>query len=194
MRSTFLPRDAARLFAGIPARWWVAGGWAIDLWLGRQTRDHIDLDIAILRDEQSIVRARLVAWDLHLAHDGDLTPLATSDRVDPPLHAVWCRPSVSDAWAFELLMNDSSREEWLFRRDHDVRRPLAAIGRVNDEEIPFLSPEIVLLFKAKNRRDVDETDLENTLPTLDGPRRLWLADALHRVHPSHEWIERLEDG
>ena len=29
--------------------WWVAGGWALDLFLGRMTRPHHDVDVAILR-------------------------------------------------------------------------------------------------------------------------------------------------
>jgi len=32
-----------------PRAWWVAGGWAIDLHLGHQSRAHQDIDIAVLR-------------------------------------------------------------------------------------------------------------------------------------------------
>lgn len=192
MRSTFLPSDAARLLAGLPARWWVAGGWAIDLWLGRQTRDHEDLDIAILRSEQSIVRAHLVGWDLRLAHDGTLQPL-TAARVDPHFHAVWCRRRSADPWAFELLMNETVGREWLFRRDPSVRRPLARLGGVDHEGIPFMCPEIVLLFKAKHRREVDEADFATAVPRLHTEQRRWLGEAIQAVHPGHEWVGRLRE-
>lgn len=32
------------VMAGFPAPWWIAGGWAVDLSLGRQTRPHGDID------------------------------------------------------------------------------------------------------------------------------------------------------
>ena len=43
---------------GFPAPWFVSGGWAIDLFLGRVTRDHSDIEIGIYRraSPQSAVR------------------------------------------------------------------------------------------------------------------------------------------
>ena len=38
--------------------WWgIAGGWAIDLWLGEQTREHHDIEVVVRRDDQTVV------WD-----------------------------------------------------------------------------------------------------------------------------------
>ncbi|MGM7683701.1 nucleotidyltransferase domain-containing protein [Cytobacillus sp. Hm23] len=31
--------------------WFIAGGWAIDLFIGKQTRPHHDLEIAIFRKD-----------------------------------------------------------------------------------------------------------------------------------------------
>lgn len=33
--------------------WWMSGGWGIDALLGRETRDHIDLDVSIPADEEA---------------------------------------------------------------------------------------------------------------------------------------------
>jgi hypothetical protein len=41
------PEEAARLLQGVDAPWYIAGGWAIDLFLGGQRRDHEDLEIAV---------------------------------------------------------------------------------------------------------------------------------------------------
>lgn len=118
MRSSYSPSDAARLLRGIEASWWVAGGWAIDLWLGKQTREHLDLDLAILRSEQRIFWDRLSTWDLNLGTAPDVTePWSALDVVPEPLHAVWCRPTPSDPWAFEMLLNESEGDSWLFRRE-----------------------------------------------------------------------------
>ena len=54
-----LPVDAlAALLAPVDAPWWIAGGQAIDLWLGRQTRPHLDLDVQVLRRDQHRFRGR----------------------------------------------------------------------------------------------------------------------------------------
>ena len=46
--------DAPRLLevmADFDAAWWMAGGWALDLWMERESRSHQDVDIAILRGD-----------------------------------------------------------------------------------------------------------------------------------------------
>jgi hypothetical protein len=35
--------------------YWIAGGWAVDLHLGRQTRHHKDIEIAIDRVDQNLL-------------------------------------------------------------------------------------------------------------------------------------------
>jgi hypothetical protein len=42
--------------------WFVGGGWAIDLFLGRQTRNHQDIDIVIFREDQFELRRHLANW------------------------------------------------------------------------------------------------------------------------------------
>jgi aminoglycoside-2''-adenylyltransferase len=191
MRATYVPADALSLFDGLP-RWWVAGGWAIDLGLGTTTRDHADLDIAILRRSQRAILGRLADWDLHLVTaPGVLEPLSPDEDVPPPLHAVWCRPNPTSEWAFELLLNDSDETSWLFRRDNTVRMPLADIARQSADGVPYLVPEIVLLYKAKNVREHDVQDFEAALPSVDTRQRAWLREALEVVHPGHPWLERL---
>jgi hypothetical protein len=53
------PADIARLLAGVTAPWCVAGGWAIDLFLGRQTREHGDLEIAVPASAFPVIRDAL---------------------------------------------------------------------------------------------------------------------------------------
>lgn len=44
--------EVVDLMSGLQVPWWIAGGWAIDLFLGRQTRAHGDTDVLIRRDDQ----------------------------------------------------------------------------------------------------------------------------------------------
>jgi hypothetical protein len=53
--------------------------------------------------------------------------------------------------------------------------------------VPYLAPEVVLLFKARNARNKDEADLYTVLPELDDARLRWLDGALALVDPDHPW-------
>ena len=41
------PETAAHALAGVDVPWAVAAGWAIDLFLGHQRREHDDLELAV---------------------------------------------------------------------------------------------------------------------------------------------------
>ncbi|MEW2495139.1 hypothetical protein AB0942_16640 [Streptomyces nodosus] len=45
--SCWIPSEVAQQLAGIGTPWYVAVGWALDLFRGRQTRAHGDIEIAI---------------------------------------------------------------------------------------------------------------------------------------------------
>ncbi|HUP18207.1 MAG TPA: hypothetical protein VM848_19420 [Acidimicrobiia bacterium] len=64
--SLYKPADIAHLFKDLSAWWAVAGGWAIDCFMGSETRSHADLDIAVLRRDAQLIRQQLVGWDLHV--------------------------------------------------------------------------------------------------------------------------------
>jgi hypothetical protein len=55
--------------------------------------------------------------------------------------------------------------------------------------IPYLVPEIVLLFKAKHSAEAkNQADFDAMLPLLSDDARGWLGRALLRIHPGHAWI------
>ena len=51
--------DATSLFQGAPFRWWVCGGHALELHLGRSWRTHDDIDIGICLDDARALRSWL---------------------------------------------------------------------------------------------------------------------------------------
>src|SRR5215470_10583278 len=61
------PHEVATFFAPLPALWWIAGGWGIDLFLGKQTREHEDIDVQVLRHDQHAVRTLFDTWDVQAA-------------------------------------------------------------------------------------------------------------------------------
>ena len=72
---------------------------------------------------------------------------------------------------------------WVFQRGaHIFVRPLTGITRYG-HGIPFLTPEVVLLIKARPGTDRpgtdnDQRDFEAALPMLSAQQRSWLKDAI----------------
>jgi hypothetical protein len=181
---------AARL-AGCPVTWYVAGGWAIDLGLGRVTREHADTEIAIPRTEFGLLRPYLAGFELYEAVAGTLRRLADDAEPGTDGHQVWaCDPEVR-MWRLDTFLEPGDARTWVCHRDERIRRPRAAAVRRTDDAIPYLAPECVLIGKAKHARDKDEADLAAVLPTLDTRARTWLADGLALAAPGHGWTDRV---
>ena len=70
------PLMIAALLADFRSPWSICGGWAIDLFLDGVTRQHIDVDIALLRRDQLAMQSYLTArgWILEKAVDGARIP------------------------------------------------------------------------------------------------------------------------
>ena len=51
--------DQALRAAGLD--YWLFGGWGVDFWVGRVTRDHADIDAAVWRRDYDEIRAALLA-------------------------------------------------------------------------------------------------------------------------------------
>ena len=89
------------------------------------------------------------------------------------------------------MLDESGGSDWISRRGPDIRGPVNAIGKVSNDGIPYLAPEILLFYKASDRRPKDETDFTAVLPFLDSAQRQWLGDALTRTFGTHPWRDRL---
>jgi hypothetical protein len=191
------PHEVAAFFAPLPALWWIAGGWAIDLFLGRQTREHEDIDVQVLRRDQHAVRSLLGKWNVQAAlppprdEAWPFSPWYLDETLDMSIHDVWCRPTATEPWALQLMIADTQGDRWLFRRTPTISRALATLGSSTADGIPYLAPEIQLLYKAKGRRLKDEADFAHTLPALSQERRHWLKNSLAAVHPHHPWLIQL---
>lgn len=130
-----------RLLSALPVRWWIAGGWALDV---EGSKPHRDIDVAVLRPDHEVLREYFAGWDLRIAHCGVLKPW-TGGPVGPPGNTVWARPTLADRWHIDFKIEAVDCGEWVFRRDPAVRRPLADIGVVVDG-IPYLAPDLVRLY------------------------------------------------
>ncbi len=185
------PRQVADLLNGLSIPWWVAGGWALDLFIGRETRRHDDTDVEILKRDQLKLEGCLEGWDLHSAARGVLGPWSPGEWLGKDINSVWCRRSPGEDWALQVMLADAQGGAWVYRRSPDITRPLQDVGLVTPDGIPYLAPEVQLLYKSAAPRPKDEGDFELVLPRLCSDRRRWLANALSRAHPGHPWLARL---
>ena len=191
------PEQVAALLAGVQAPWYVAAGWAIELFLGEEVREHEDLEIAVPRARFPEIAERLAGFELFIP-DSDLTdpglvwPFARAPKELDRNHQTWVRDPATRLWRLDVFREPSDGDTWIYRRDERISLPYRDVIDHTDDGIPYARPEIVLLFKAKRSlRPKDEADLAAVLPSLGRARRRWLAEALALVHPGHPWLERV---
>jgi hypothetical protein len=187
------PREAALLLAGFGRPWWIAGGYAIELAVGRQLRAHADLDILLLRGDLHAVHRPLRGWELWAADPpGRLRPWMPGETLPPAVHDIWCRPAGGTNWRLQLMLDESDGADWVSRRDARIRRPFAEIGGLSADGIPHLVPEVQLFYKAREPRPKDDLDLAAVLPLLGASQVRWLAWAIETCYgPESPWLGRL---
>lgn len=181
--------SVAELFKSVDIPWWIAGGWAIDLFLGRQTREHADIDVLVLREDYAELRRHLGDWDVHAADPpGSLRPWPLGETLDAAVHDIWCRLIPTSPWSLQVMLNDAVDGEWVYRRDPRVRRALGELsGPASTSTHPVLAPEVQLLYKSKNPRSKDVEDFHLARVLMAETQLQWLDDALAITAPEHPW-------
>lgn len=189
----WLPADITRLLAGVTVPWYVAGGWAIDLFLGRQTREHGDLEIAIPASAFGAVRAALADYEFDVVGSGQRWPLGSpAFRV---MYQTWVRERDTGVYRVEVFREPERHAAWVCRRDESISLPYEDLIRRTGDGIPYVVPEVGLLFKAKwAALPKNQADFAATAGSLGGDAAGWLRWALQRVHPGHAWIEALDQA
>ena len=171
------------LLSDLTVPYWIAGGWAIDLAVGRVTRDHADVDIMLLERDEHALRTDPTQVDVQLiGRDGQPSPWPAGRRPIAALDRLILH-SKNPPLPTEVLLASAVGAFWVYHRGaHYIRRPLADITRHRDG-IPFLAPEVALLFKSRSNGDKDRHDIETALPALNAEQRSWLQDTLEHMPP-----------
>jgi hypothetical protein len=166
----------------------VAGGWAIDLFLGTCTRDHEDLEVAVPSSVFEVLQPRFPEFDFWVPQGERALARMSTETLAGESHQTWAYERAAQVWRFDVFREPHDGDTWICRRDGSIRRPYGEVFDVSADGIPYLRPEICLLFKAKAVRDKDRMDFEAALPRMSPAQRRWLHTALERVHPGHDWI------
>jgi hypothetical protein len=186
--------DLMSTFGGI---WSLCGGWAVDAWLGHQTRDHRDVDIAVFQDDLNVLLYHLAGWQL-IAHDV-IDPDSTEPWHGRPLYLpahVHARLGGSN---LDIQVNERSGNDWLLSREPRIVLDLSRCAAKPAWGLPTLVPEVILFFKATAYfgieglwgRPHDAADFLGLLPVLGTKQREWLRAAISLAQPGHPWLSQL---
>jgi hypothetical protein len=208
---------AAEAMSSFERPWALCGGWAIDAWLGRQTREHGDTDITVAIQDAPALYDHLAGWHL-VAHDaidpGPTEELWRGRELAPPAHLharppgpenlaalrAWTTPpyrAAKDGLDFDFELGSRDGDQLVLSDDPPIRTPLDGSIRQSPWHIPTLVPELLLFWKATayhfnprfaERLAMDEADFRALLPQLAAERRAWLHDAVAILHPDHPWL------
>lgn len=196
----------------------LCGGSAIDLFIGHKTRPHKDLDVSVYwKDRDAIVESMLsMGWLVFEPCGCEHLHRIYAPQAQKKIKSnIWCVFPTSKHYIFtahdndlfavefdgleqteldyiEFLFNTQEDGCFLYARNTAIERAMDK-SILNAEGIPYLAPELVLLYKASNLANPDyQLDFKNTLPLLDEERKHWLYDSICNVFgEEHEWALKL---
>lgn len=215
-----LHSDVARVadaMSGYPGRWAFCGGWAVDCWLGRVTRSHLDVDVCVFIEDQEALFAHFADWNL-VAHDAR-TPenrdLWTGRPLEMPAHihgrppgeenrrlvTQWVTPphkNARDGLDFDFEFNERADDAWVLSPEHGIAVPFEE-AIIEADGVRVASPEVLAFYKAtayhgnpRYNRPHDEADFEALLPLLGTESRERVGRWISAVHSGHPWVGLLE--
>lgn len=193
----------------------VCGGFAIDLFLGRETRAHGDIDISVYWPQRDgLIRYfQALGWEVYEMCGGGKAHKITriedqlcikrnifcikpgcplldlTPTAEKEIYAVNFHSGGQTSLDFiEFLFNDRTDEYFLYAREHMIKRELQKAILLR-ENVPFLAPEVVLLYKSTDtERTGYQADFENARAEMSPDQRHWLEAALARMYlAGHKW-------
>lgn len=186
--AAWTPGAVAERKSGVAVPWYVAGGWALELFTEGAARAHHDLEIGVPKGRFGEIIAAFPGFEWDVIADGRILPFPAEAENQ---HQTWLRAPATGRYHLDVFREPHIGDRWACRRDPSITLPYAELIRHTREGLPYAIPEVVLLFKAKAPRDKDEADFRHVLPALDQSQRLRLSEWLSRVHPGHPWLERI---
>ena len=180
--------EVTRLFANAPFAWGLAGGYAIERFVGQPIRSHGDIDVVVFRDNQILLQTWLQEWSIYAADPpGELREWEGGEYLPPGINDVWGHRKNLQYWQIQFMFMEVTGDTWYSKRSNLVR------GLRNDHivrygGVPCVRVEVLLLFKSKNRRPKDNADLQACLPKITPSSKQWLSMNLQRLYPDgHSW-------
>ena len=195
--------------------WAVCGGFALDLFLDRNIRTHGDMDICVLEENRETMKAYVLnkGWRVYeFRGQGKVRPLehgidsdtgrnlmCVNDGCDlvkfypceeaGMLYHQFFHTGMKQFHYLELLFNSVCDGYLILNRKSGLRRELSKAFLLRNG-IPYLAPEIALLYKASDfQNPAYQLDFKETFPYLNDEQRDWFLSGMKLLFPDgHTWI------
>ena len=161
--------------------WFIAGGWAIDLFLDRETRTHDDIEIGIYREHQMKLQKYFEKRKKYYINNKSLIGKHTKvewnkEYLRLPIHELYIE---YNDFEIEVLLNERDEANWIYRRNEKIKHNEQTVILNTKDGIPYLCPEIVLLYKTKEIREKDIQDIKNASTKMNDSQIKWLIDSIN---------------
>ena len=197
-----------------PFSWAVCGGFALDLFLEKDTRIHSDIDICVFeKDREKIFhymlqnnwlvyefrgQGKVRPLDVALSSETGRNLMCTNGECDivkfypcEDEHLLWYEffhTGIKELNYLEFLFNTTDEDYFIFDKSQGIKREYSKAILFN-EGIPYLAPEIVLLYKSSRSDNPEyQYDFEQTYWHMDDEQRMWFSKSLDILYPNgHIW-------
>ncbi len=213
-----LIEEANTLLQGRDFSYAICGGFALDLFLGYESRVHGDIDVvAFWEDRETIIsymqsKGFLVYEMLGGGKVHRITDIRTQEKLRKNIFCCteecelvrlydteeqdvfWLEfqhTGLSKLNYIEFLFNEKTEDEFVYIRDNRIKRKLES-AILQKDGIPYLTPELCLLFKSTDiEREGYQQDFELTVERLSEEQRAWFDNAMEMLYPEgHRWRGR----
>jgi hypothetical protein len=197
----------------------ICGGHAIDLFLGKKMRPHKDLDAVVYWEDRDQIIQYMInsGWDVYEPCGTDylhkINNIYNQKRIKSN---IWCVKPENSHYKFtekekdmfsvefdnleqmeldyiEILFNSRKNNEFIYARNHDIRIKMDEAILMSGN-IPFLAPEVVLLYKSKYPFvQENQLDFENTIHKMNVDQLKWFKTSLENEYTKeHEWLNYID--
>lgn len=194
----------------------ICGGYAIDLFLNKETRRHSDIDISAYWQDRDNIILYMQSSGFHVyemcggntAHhitdinnqirakrnifcfkeDCKLIKLIPQNEADM-YYIDFDHSGQTELDFVEFLFNHRSADSFLYARNKVISLSLDRAILYNNG-IPYLAPELVLLYKSTDtEREGYQSDFDLAMEKMSEEQTQWLKTALKTMNPSgHKWL------
>lgn len=215
-----LINNTRKLLQNIDFDWAICGGFAIDLFCEVKTRKHLDIDVCVFWENRDDVITYMsdLDWTIYEACGGGMVHKITDLTQQKYLkNNIFCvkdgnkffhvtpagdnmfRCEIESSEQVELdyiefLFDKRNDNCFLYSRNEDVKREIDKAILFYDT-IPYLAPEIVLLYKSTEPKSDDYGhDFTIAMGKMSNDSKNWLLNSLEFCYPEgHEWLNKLRN-
>lgn len=160
--------------------WFIMGDWAIELFLGKETRIHDDIEIGIYREQQMQLLRYLEKYKkFYIDNRSRIGKYEKKEwkkeYLRLPIRELCIEYEGSE---IKILLNEKDDVDWIYGRNNKIKHERSNVIRYTDDRIPYLCPEIVLLYKTMEMRDKDKDYISNVFEKMNESEKKWLIDSI----------------